>query len=192
MLFRSLFEGIVNKVPLERLNTCSMAVLRDEILTMCKLDALRSRGDVVRGWFNDACADRDLNDLKISGVLHSAGGQQFILPIMLHGWALDTVATAGRSSTQWQIAYHLQEAYDADAVLEADFEKGMEYEIVHYEAVRRICRAGAPVGRALARSSGQSGLEMRGRPVQSPSGFHLRAAPASFSTWQTSATLTQC
>ena len=172
---RALFEGIVNKVPLERLNTCSMAVLRDEILTMCKLDALRSRGDVVRGWFNDACADRDLNDLKISGVLHSAGGQQFILPIMLHGWAVDTVATAGRSSTQWQIAYHLQEAFDADAVLEADYEKGMEYVIVHYEAVRRICRAGRTSRESIGSFFGTKwiGDAWKARPIT------IRIPPAS-------------
>jgi hypothetical protein len=124
-----------------------MVVIRNQILDICKLDALNSRDTVVQKWFGEELGIEERANLKVCGVLQDVDGNDYILPLMLQGWASNLITR--RTHPMWTLAHHLQEAYDADTVLEATHEKQMEDVIVHYEAVRRICRAGRAGGETI-------------------------------------------
>jgi len=139
---RALFEGIKNTVDVTRTNVIAVEKYRHEILTMCKLDALMSvdGSNVVEDWFRGATESPKRERLITQGVLHIVDGVPFILPLMLQEWAARVATDQGRP--HWALAYHLREAYDADCAVEATQKKKVEELMMHYEAVRRICRAG--------------------------------------------------
>ena len=88
-------------------------------------------------WFNFATEDNLKPALRRDGLLlrlpHDKD-TEFFPPLILWEWA--------RRNANRSLAYHLQQAYAADAVLGADTEKKMEPLIYHYEALLRKASEG--------------------------------------------------
>jgi len=141
---RALFEGIVENVKVKQIDTFDLAGCRKDILAMCKLHYLRNdateRDSIVRRWFAGDI-DADLRQqLLVCGVLQVVDSIDFLLPLALHGWAASVLEKD--DGAYWALAHHVGRAYSADCVVERTHEKKVEEVVTHYEAVRRISRAG--------------------------------------------------
>ena len=158
---RALFNGIVENVNLAHLDTADMVVARKAIVRFCKF-VLRSPEDDLRMWFgSDTLPDEFKDRLTLSGVLQHVDNQGFILPLMIQHWAMNP------ENVRNPLAIHLCKAYNADSVLVATHEKGMEEVLIHCEAVRRICRAGRPGGETIESFFGTQwiGDAWKARPI---------------------------
>ncbi|CAE7485498.1 unnamed protein product [Symbiodinium microadriaticum] len=89
-------------------------------------------------WFNFVAEDSLKPALRRDGLLlmlpHDKD-TEFFPPLVLRDWAR-------RNANDRSLAYHLQQAYAADAVLGSDTEKKMEPLMYHYEAVLRKAAEG--------------------------------------------------
>ena len=112
---------------------------RQHIIRECKFNSEtdeRLNMDIPR-WFNFATEDNLKPALRRDGLLlrlpHDKD-TEFFPPLILREWA--------RRNATRSLAYHLQQAYAADAVLGLDAEKKMEPLMYHYEAVLRKASEG--------------------------------------------------
>lgn len=147
---RSICDGIQDacqKNPTLQTHPTESALVtaRDTIMSCCKFREFlnRDRGrfitDLISGWFN-FLQPVSLSDLARDGLLlkvaHDSedgtalGQADFLLPLLIQTWA----TREARSSS---VAFHLQQAYAADAMLGHGIEKKMEALMYHYEAVLR-------------------------------------------------------
>ena len=113
---------------------------RQHIIRECKFNSEtdeRLNKDIPR-WFNFVTEDSLKPALRRDGLLlrlpHDKD-TEFFPPLVLRDWAR-------RNANDRSLAYHLQQAYAADAVLGSDTEKKMESLMYHYEAVLRKASEG--------------------------------------------------
>ena len=108
---------------------------RQHIIRKCKFNSEtdeRLNKDIPR-WFNFVTEDSLRPALRRDGLLLMLPRDkdtEFFPPLVLRDWAR-------RNANDRSLAYHLQQAYAADAVLDSDTEKKMESLMYHYEAVLR-------------------------------------------------------
>jgi len=83
-------------------------------------------------------SDKEETEWNSSGLLHTLKGHtniQFLFPLLIQQWACD-------HCDKKPLAYHLQQLYHYDALLDQNTEKYMEAVMYHYEAVLRIAQGG--------------------------------------------------
>ena len=142
---RSLYDGLdeaKNQNPMLLSTPTEEALIdaRQHIIRECKFNSEtdeRLNKDIPR-WFNFVTEDNLKPALRRDGLLlrlpHDKD-TEFFPPLVLRDWAR-------RNANDRSLAYHLQQAYAADAVLGLDAEKKMEPLMYHYEAVLRKASEG--------------------------------------------------
>ena len=137
---RSLYDGLdeakkQNSTLLSSPTEEALINARGHIIRKCKFNSEtddRLSRDIPK-WFNPVTEDNLKPALRRDGLLlrlpHDKD-TEFFPPLVLWDWAR-------RNADDRGLAYHLQQAYAADAVLGADTEKKMEALMYHYEAVLR-------------------------------------------------------
>jgi len=144
---RSLVDGLpaaLVEVP-NLLSDPSKAALmraRTAIVTECKFNDATDEymAEVVPAWFNFVNL-MDTGRLARDGLLITVNGKhpeaavELLQPLVLQHWV-------HRKCELNSMAFHLQEAYDSDAVVGPDAEKSFEAIMYHYEAVLRLAVKG--------------------------------------------------
>ena len=142
---RSLYDGLdeakkQNHTLLLSPTEDALIEARQHIIRECKFNAetdFRLNKDIPR-WFNLVTEDNLKPELRRDGLLlmlpHDKD-TEFFPPLVLRDWAR-------RNANDRSLAYHLQQAYAADAVLGSDTEKKMEPLMYHYKAVLRKASEG--------------------------------------------------
>ena len=142
---RSLYDGLdvakkQNNTLLTTPTEDALINARGDIIRKCKFNSEtdeRLNKDIPR-WFNFVTEDNLKPALRRDGLLlrlpHDKD-TEFFPPLVLRDWARS-------NANDRSLAYHLQQAYAADAVIGSDTEKKMEPLIYHYEAVLRKASEG--------------------------------------------------
>ena len=142
---RSLYDGLdeaKNQNPMLLSTPTEEALIgaRRHIIRKCKFNSEtdeRLNKDIPR-WLNFVTEDSLKPALRHDGLLlrlpHDKD-TEFFPPLVLRDWAR-------RNANDRSLAYHLQQAYAADAVLGSDTEKKMEPLMYHYKAVLRKASEG--------------------------------------------------
>jgi len=141
---RSIFEGIPvalskNRSLLTDPNSTAITNARQTIIEMSKFIDFKVVLDVtIKKWFSQLpLSDKEETEWSSSGLLHTLKDTkvQFLFPLLIQQWACD-------HCDKKPIAYHLQQLYHYDALLDQNTEKYMEAVMYHYEAVLRIAQGG--------------------------------------------------
>lgn len=147
---RAIFDGlreaaVENPTLLSNPTPAALITARDKVVDVCKfLESRTTKARVdqqVSLWFKDAVIPGptiDTSLLVAEGLLHRLARADFFFPLGLQRWA---TALSGTNS----LAFHLQQAYAADATVGRDSEKYMERIMYHYEAVLRAAVGAGPV-----------------------------------------------
>ena len=142
---RSLYDGLdeakkQNHTLLLSPTEEALIEARQHIIRECKFNSetdFRLNKDIPR-WFNLVKEDNLKPELRRDGLLLMLPydkDTEFFPPLVLRDWAR-------RNANDRCLAYHLQQAYAAGAVLGLDAEKKMEPLMYHYEAVLRKASEG--------------------------------------------------
>ena len=164
---RSLVDGLAAakaKVPnlFSAPTEANLVLARDAIATACKFnDIINSRMDgALPEWFKIG-NQANVTELERDGLLLTLPGEPAIVvlhPLLMHTWAQ-------RRCNSSKLAFHLQQAYDADCIVGSSTEKYMEAIMYHYEAVRRISARGAPFALGAFYTTRHQGPRFRNRVV---------------------------
>jgi hypothetical protein len=110
---------------------------RQTIIEISKfLDIQVNLEATIKKWFSQSSlSTQESTEWSSSGLLHTLKDTdvQFLFPLLLQDWACKYCSNNA-------LAYHLQQLYHYDALLDQNTEKYMEAVMYHYEAVLRVAQ----------------------------------------------------